>query len=293
MTTASSPTRLGPTRLAMASWIGLVSASLAVSCAPPAPQDGLQVAVSVPPQAYFVDQIAGGRVSAHVMVPPGSSPATYELTPRQMLALGRSRLYVAVGHPDFPFEKKHLEGFRARHEALQVIEMTAGMTSFAGDPHVWLSPPTVALAAKNIAQALARVDPEGREIYEKNLATFLTAVEMIDAEIATILDHPAHRGFLVQHPAWGSFAERYGLEQMAIESDGKEPSPGALARLVERSRREGIAVVFVQEGFADRSARVIAREIGAKVVVVDPLAYDWLTNLRAVASAFKEALGDG
>ncbi len=283
-------------------WSTAALGVLALSCTAPAPRDdALQVAVSVPPQAYFVDRIAGGRVAVQVLVPPGSSPATYEATPRQMLALGRSRLYVAVGHPDFPFERRHLSGFLARHEALEVVDMAAGVPWLdeAGhghgesDPHVWLSPGVVRIAAETIARALVRVDPDGRDVYESNLDVFAGEVEALDAEIAAIFDGLTRRGFLVQHPAWGYFAQRYGLEQMAIESGGKEPSPATLARLVERARREGVAVVFVQPGFADRSARVVAGEIGARVVTVDPLAYDWPANLRQVAAAFREALGDG
>lgn len=275
---------------------------LAGACAAPAPPEGaLQVSVSVPPQAYFVDRIAGGRLAVQVLVPPGSSPDTYEPTPRQMLALDRSRLYVAVGHPDFPFERRHLAGFLEHHASLEVVDMAAGVPfpddaedgHGEGDPHVWLSPEAVRVAAGNIAQALVRVDPDGRAVYEANLAAFAGEIDALDAEIAAALAGLRRRSLLVQHPAWGYFARRYGLEQMAIESGGKEPSPAALAALVDRARREGVRVIFVQPGFSDRAARVIAQEIGARVVAVDPLAYDWPASLRRAASEFREALQDG
>lgn len=275
--------------------------ALALACAAPAPRDAhLYVSVSVPPQAYFVDRIAGARAEVQVLVPPGSSPATYEPTPQQMLALGRSTLYVAVGHPDFPFERRHLKGFLERHGSLQVVDMAAGVPFLddvggghgEGDPHVWLSPDAVRVAASNIARALEAADPDGQAVYETNLATFTAEIDALDGEVAAELEGLSHRAFLVQHPAWGYFARRYGLEQMAIESGGKEPSPAALVRLVERARREGVRVLFVQPGFSDRGARVVAREIGARVVKLDPLAYDWPASLRRAASALREALED-
>lgn len=274
--------------------------ALALACAPAPREEVLQVSVSVPPQAYFVDRIAGGRAAVQVLIPPGGSPATYEPTPQQMLALGRSQIYVAVGHPDFPFERRHLQGFLDHHASLQVVDMAAGVPLLdeaggkqgEGDPHVWVSPDAVRVAATNIARALERADPDGTAAYEANLAAFTGEVDALDAEIAAALHGLARRSFLVQHPAWGYFARRYGLEQMAIESGGKEPSPAALVHLVERARSEGVRVVFVQPGFSDRGARVVAREIGARVVAVDPLAYDWPANLRRVAAAFHEALED-
>ncbi len=286
--------RVAPRRVGW--WIWSV---LALSCAAPAPRgEKVQVAVSVPPQAYFVDRIAGGRVDVRVLVPPGASPATYEPTPQQMLSLGRSRLYVAVGHPDFPFERRHLAGFREHHESLEVVDMAAGLPVLEddgghgeNDPHVWLSPAAVRVAAENVARALRRADPEGRAVYEANLDAFLAEIDALDAEIASLLSGLKHRAFLVQHPAWGYFARHYDLEQMAIESGGKEPSPAALVELVERARDEGVTAVFVQRGFADRGARVVAGEIGARVVQVDPLAYEWPASLRQAAAAFAEALG--
>jgi len=274
--------------------------ALALACTAPAPRDELlHVSVSVPPQAYFVDRIAGGRAAVQVLVPPGSSPDSYEPTPQQMLALGRSRLYVAVGHPDFPFERRHLKGFLERHGSLEVVDMAAGVPFLdageghgEGDPHVWLSPDAVRVAAGNVARALERADPDGKAVYEANLAAFTAEIDALDAEIASKLGGLAHRAFLVQHPAWGYFARRYGLEQMAIESGGKEPSPAALVRLVERARSEGVRVVFVQPGFSDRGARVVAREIGARVETLDPLAYDWPASLGRASAALQEALED-
>lgn len=269
---------------------------LALACSGPPPEapaadDRIPVAVSVPPQAYFVDRIGGDRVDVEVLIPPGTSPHTFEPAPRQLMALSRARLYVKVGHPAFPFEKKHLDARLERDAGLEVVDLAAGIADHGEtDPHVWLSPETAAVTARHIAQALARLDPAHADLFEANLATFLADVEALDQELRTAFAGLAHRSFVVQHPAWGHFAARYGLEQIAVESDGKEPGPAALVALIERTRKEGVRVVFVQQGIADRGARTLAREIGAEVVAVDPLAFDWLENLRRVAVAFRAAM---
>jgi len=259
----------------------------------------LVVSVSVPPQAYFVERIGGERVEVHVLVPPGTSPATYEPSPRQMVALGRSRLYVEVGHPDFLFEQRHLETLLKGNTQVVTVDMAAGTGTFCqdeqgreldGDPHIWLSPRLMRTAAANIAAELVRLDPEGAPYYRQNLESLLSDIERLDLELRQLLSVLQGRRFMVFHPAWSHFACEYGLRQMAIESGGKEPGPAQLVATIEEARREGIRVVFAQKGFSDRSARVIAAELDARVEELDPLAHDWLENLRFSAERIAAAL---
>src|SRR5436305_15185771 len=159
------------------SFLLLLALTLA-ACRPMAPAaplgDGrLRVAVSVPPQAYFVRRIGGDRVQVDVMIPPGYSHVDYPLTPRQVAALSRARLYVAVGHPAFEFERVQLAAVLRDLPGLQVVDMSRGMRLIAGegageegehghaagDPHAWVAPDTVAVAARNIAAALEGIDP--------------------------------------------------------------------------------------------------------------------------------------
>lgn len=283
-------------------------AIFAAACSGPATpaDDKIRVAVSVPPQAWLVDRVGGERVEVEVMLPPGSSPATYEPSPRQRLAFDRARVLVEVGHPDFPFEKRHLEKWIAGHSGLEVVDMAQGVDFLpAGeeddhphpegetDPHLWLSPPVMASAARRVEQALARIDSGHAAFYASRLAALLSDVEDLDRELAETFAGLERRRFLVQHPAWGYFAAHYELEQTAIESGGKEPGPASLVALAERARRDGVRVIFTQRGISDRAARALAREIGARVVEVDPLAYDWLDNLRRVAAALRQALDEG
>ncbi|MEF2229621.1 MAG: zinc ABC transporter substrate-binding protein [Pseudodesulfovibrio sp.] len=160
------------------------------------------------------------------------------------------------------------------------------------DPHIWLSPRLVKVMAVNICQGLSAVDPAGKTRYEANLAAFERELDDLDrrigAELALLPGDK--RAFMVFHPSWGYFAHDYGLQQVPIESEGKEPSPGDLARIVTLGKERRIPVVFVQPQFSERSAKVIASEMGARVVPLDPLAADWQANLLRVAGAFKQAL---
>ncbi|HSK78010.1 MAG TPA: zinc ABC transporter substrate-binding protein [Thermoanaerobaculia bacterium] len=278
------------------------------ACRPPAaPDDGrLRVAVSVPPQAYFVERIGGDRVNVEVMIPPGYSHAEYPLTPGKVEALSRARLYVKVGHPSFEFERDQIDPVLATLPGIRVVDMSRGMRFLedetgeghgdpghgheGGDPHVWVAPGTVAVAAKNIAAALEQADPAHAAEYRANLQAFEADVAALDREIRARLAGREGAEFMVYHPTWGYFAEEYGLKQVAIEAEGKEPSAARLIQLIDAARRDHVRVIFVQAGFPRKSAQVIADAVGARVLVADPQERDWLGNLRRVTRELEEAL---
>jgi zinc transport system substrate-binding protein len=273
------------------------------------PEDGgrIRIAVSVPPQAYFVRRIGGGHVQVDVMIPPGYSHVDYPLTPRQVAALSRARLYVAVGHPAFEFERIQLAPVLRDLHGLRVVDMSRGMRLIEGegegsedehghaegDPHVWVAPDTVAVAARNIAAALEEIDPPHAPEYRANLARFEVEIAALDREIRARLAAARGDGFMVYHPTWGYFAREYGLRQVAIEAEGKEPSAQRLIQLIGQALREKVQVVFVQAGFPRKSAQVIAEAVGGRVLVADPQDPDWLGNLQRVSRELQEALPHG
>jgi zinc transport system substrate-binding protein len=273
----------------------------------------LRVAVSVPPQAYFVERIGGDRVTVEVMIPPGFSHVDYPLTPRQLAALTETDLYLKVGHPSFDYERHYIDPYLRRTPRLRVVDMSRGMRFLHGeggeegagedlgeahdhgdgDPHVWVAPETVAVAAGNIARALEAADPAGAPLYRANLRSFLDEIGRLDREIRAEVAASPSRKFIVYHPGWGYFARQYGLEQIAIEAEGKEPSAARMIRLIDRARREGVHLVFIEGGFPRKSAQVIADAIGGRVVTADPQMKDWPDNLRHVAAALREEPSHG
>lgn len=282
--------RKSPVRWTVAVWTSCWLMVLASACAErPASDHRPVVAVSVPPQAYFVKRLADDLVRTEVMIPPGSSPHTHDPDIAQVRAASDASLYLMVGHRSFPFEQTWLERLLAENRNVRIVDCSAELDDREGDPHVWLSPRAVRAIVPKIAAALIDLLPAHREEIVTREEDFIGEIDRLDSDIRSSLAGGKKR-FYVFHPAWGYFARDYGLEQIPIEVDNKEPDPRQLAQLIQQAEQEKVKVIFVQPQFSRRSAELVAEEIGAKVVVVDPLAYDWETNLRRAAAAFRQGL---
>ena len=287
---------------------GAGGAAAPSAAAPAASLEPVRVFVSVLPQAWFVQRVGGPRVEVHVLVGPGQSPHTFEPTPRQMAALATARLFFTTG---WPFETQVLEKARSIHPALEVIDLRQGIplrrvtgdeTGQGGedkdeghragepDPHIWLSPRLAAIQAARIAQALTTADPDHAAEFQKNLETLQEDLRRADERLAGVLAPLRGQTFFVFHPAFGYFADAYGLRQRAVEIEGKEPTARGLADLIEKARASGVRIIFVQPQFSAKSAGAVARAIGGAVVPMDDLARDYLANLEAMADKIVQAL---
>ena len=251
----------------------------------------LHVTVSILPQRYFVERVGGEYVTVNVMVEPGANPATYEPQPEQLRALNLADVYFSIG---VPFEDVWLERFASVNENLLLVDTTQGIERQGDpehpDPHIWLSPALVKVQAQTIYETLAQLDPAHQGAYRANLESFLADIDALDADIRETLTGVENRKFMVFHPSWGYFARDYGLEQLPVEVEGQEPSAAELAALVARAKQEGIKVIFAQPEFSTRSAETIAQEIGGEVLLISPLAPDWLDNLRRVAEVLAKRM---
>jgi zinc transport system substrate-binding protein len=158
------------------------------------------------------------------------------------------------------------------------------------DPHIWLSPPLLKRQAVLIAEALAAAAPEHAEAFDQNLQGLLARLDTVDAEIRNRLAPHDGKAFFVFHPAWGYFADEYGLRQIAIEVEGKEPSDSELTEVQQRARESGAQVIFVQPQISSQSAEAVAKAIGGRVEELDPLAEDVAAGLLAAADAIAESL---
>ncbi len=251
----------------------------------------LRVFASVVPIQTFVQKIGGEHVDARAMVRPGFNPRTYDPTPQQISALAGAALYVRTG---VPFEKAWMERIRSANPGMQVVDVRDGIAlrklEAEQDPHLWTSPPLVRHMVGLIRDELAELDPAHAADFARNHDAFVAELEALDRELHTLLDPLPNRRFMVFHPAWGYFADTYGLTQVSIEHDGKEPGARGLAALIDQAKQEKIKVVFVQPQFDKRSATQVAQAISGVVVAVDPLAADYVDNLRRVGRAFVQAL---
>jgi zinc transport system substrate-binding protein len=268
----------------------LLGAMLLAGCgqrAAPEPAGPMNVTVSILPQKYFVERIGGERVDVNVMVPPGASPATYEPKPEQLAALGKAAAYFSIG---VPFESAWLDKIASANSEMRLVDTTRGIERVGQDPHIWLSPTLVKTQAQTIYEALAQLDPAHKVEYKTDLDNFIADIDALDADIRKTLARVESRKFMVFHPSWGYFARDYGLEMIPIEVGGQEPSAAELAALIAEAKEGGIKVVFAQPEFSTRAAETIAKEIGGEVLLISPLAPDWLDNLRQVAETFAEVL---
>ncbi len=292
-----------PNRLVIA--VGVVSVVIgAFPSGVAATGDGFTVAVSVAPQAWLVRQIGGRDVRVVTMVAPGDSPHSYQPTDQQVSEVMRADLYIQAG---IPFERGQWFRAIAASGRVTVVDMRAGITlrnlnhhhnheasqaiSHDRDPHIWLDPKLLQQQAQTIAAALQKHDPDHATGYETRLADLRARLSKLDRTIRTALTPYQGRPIFVFHPAWGYFCEAYGLRQLAVEIEGKEPTDFELTGMQRLARREGVKVVFVQPQITSRSAAAVAQAIGGRVVVADPLSADVIKNLesftRAVVASFE------
>lgn len=260
----------------------LLLTSLTAGCITPEQSDDqMSVIVSILPQKEFVERIGDAKVSVAVMIPPGASPATYEPSPGQLRDLSRAELYVRIGH--IPFEKAWMDEIAATNPDMKILDSSEGIEIIENDPHIWLSPALVRMQVEHIAGSLIELDPGNKDYYIRNKESYLRDLDDLDADIRKNLSGIGNRKFMIFHPSWGYFAREYGLEQIPIEVEGKEPSASDLMRLVKTAKANNITAVFAAPQFNPESARVIAEEIGGTVVSIDPLAEDCAANMRAVS----------
>ena len=249
----------------------------------------IRVIVTIPPQAEFVERVGGERVQVTVMVPPGFSPHTYEPKPSQLKEVEEAEIYFAMGS-GIDFEITWLSKLREINEAMLVVNCSEGIQIIDRDPHVWLSPRNAKIIVNNVYKTLVQVDPANKQYYHENLEAYLQELDDLDGEIKTLFSNVTNRIFIVYHPSWGYFARDYGLIQISIEREGKEPTAASIAALIEQAKRLNIKVVVVSPQFNVKSAEVIADEIGGKIIFADPLAKDYISNLRSVASKLSEVM---
>lgn len=281
--------------------------------------DKPSVFVSILPQKYFVEQIAGDLINVHVMVKPGASPATYEPKVSQMKKLAASEIYFAVG---VPFEKAWLERIRGVNPQMRIVRTDAGIEKLIMekhlhenegdekddtheghakgnienlqeeglDPHIWLSPQLVKKQATVICASLKELVPDQATYFASNLTRFIMKVDALDTELHQILAGKENLRFMVFHPSWGYFAQNYNLRQVPIEIEGKGPKSSQLRKLILFARNEGVKVIFAQPQFSTKSAKLVAREIDGQVITVDPLAEEWFANMKVVAEKFRDAI---
>ncbi|GLI46956.1 metal ABC transporter solute-binding protein, Zn/Mn family [Methanoculleus bourgensis] len=286
---------VNPLSLVAAALVILMLAATTAGCTGTDRQDDgkIVVAVTIPPEQEFVERVGGDHVRVILLVPPGADPHTYEPPPGVIADLADADIYAVVGS-GIEFELAWKEKIAAMNPGMLIVDCSRGIDLISTgeedhsgtDPHIWLSPGNAKVMVENICQGLIEVDPANADEYRRNADAYQGELDALDREIAGALAESGVEKIMVYHPSWAYFARDYGLEEIPIENEGKEPSPRGIEHLIEQAKEEHITVIFASPEYSTRSAEVIADEIGGTVVLVSPLAKDYLANMQHVAAAF-------
>lgn len=267
------------------------------------------ITVSILPQKYFVEKIAGSDFEINVLIPPGGSPVTYEPTAKQMADVANSAIYFKIGQIEF--EKVWVKKIKANNPELQIYDLSKGINFLEGhthekctdghnheghqhahllDPHIWVSPKKVKVIAKNILDALTQEYPDEKEHFKVNHDKFAQEIDSMDSLINIKLKDLESRSFIIFHPALSYFAQDYGLEQISIEIEGKNPSPAHMKKIIDKAKGKNIRIILIQKQFDIENAQTIAKEIDAEVVQIDPLSVDWEQMLLDISENLHKSL---
>lgn len=248
--------------------------------------------VSILPLRTLVTGIVGNDFPVEVLVPAGASPETFEPSARQFAALNRAQLVFNVGLIDF--EQTLLSKAAEAEKLINLsvgIEPIAGTCSHAGnhthkhgvDPHIWTSPRALKQMASNAYKAIHRLYPDSVK-YTDNYKKLIMELEELDRQTAARIEASGASYFMIYHPALTYYARDYGLQQIAIEQDGKEPSAKRMSAIIRQARADRVKRILYQRQFPASTVETIARDMGAEAVEIDPLAEDVIGNIRKITN---------
>lgn len=246
-----------------------------------------RVLVSIAPQKFLVEEIGGECVTIDVIVPTGISSHTFEPTARQVISLGKGDIWFRLGES---FEERLVKVL----PHTQIVDQRTGIellscpcSHAAADPHIWLSPRLLKIQARQIADTLSHYDPAHAALYTQNLQQLEERLSELDAEMATLLNE-APKTLLVSHPAYGYLCRDYGLTQLPIEMEGREPTPRYLTDLILKAKALNIQTVFLQKQHSAKGGKRVAQQLGARSVFLDPYVENVIENLKVIAKAFRQ-----
>jgi zinc transport system substrate-binding protein len=251
----------------------------------------IKVAATIAPLGEFVRAVGGEKVEVAVVVPPGAEPHTFEPTPSLMLDIAKADLYVMNG-AGLEFWMDRVLGVNKKMVVLDASSGTSLISESEGemDPHTWLSPKNAILQVNNICLSLIQVDPANKDYFIKNRDDYLQKLQSLNVELSQELAAKKRKIFIVHHPAWTYFARDYNLHQVPLMENEKEPGPKYLGEVIDLARRNNITTIFVEPEYNPKAAEVIALEMNASIVTLDPLAENYLETMAYAGREIAKSL---
>ena len=255
-------------------------------CTPEETKDdgALGVVTTIPPLADFVRNVGGEMVEVTLMVPAGASPHTYEPTPGQMVDVSNADVYVKVGS-GVEFELVWLDKLLEQNPDMELVDCSRGIAVTGSDPHIWNSPALAIQMVENIVDGLSLADPSNAEAYEENGSAYIAQLIDLDEGVERLFEGATTRVFMIYHPSFSYFAAEYGLTQLPIEHEGKPPTPQLLQKAIDEAAAHNLQYVFVAPQFGTDNAASVAEAIEGELVSVNPLAEDYIIEIRDAAGA--------
>jgi zinc transport system substrate-binding protein len=258
------------------------------------------ITVSISPFKYFVEQIAGNDFIVNVMVPAGADPHTYEPFPGQINDLRKSVGYISNGF--LGFEMNWLERFYETNRTMKKLNLGDSIAPLssehhhegghieAADPHYWVSPKCALVIASSVKNFLCRLNPSQIQKYNSNYQVLISKIKELDNKASQLFSAVPVKSFMIFHPNLAYLARDYGLEEIPVEYEGKEPTPSRMRELIDRARKEKLMTIFVQLEYDTKNAKAIAGETGAKIVLIDPLSENWLKSTTDIIGNLNKSL---
>lgn len=273
------PNRLASVVLVLVAALALMT--FTTSCTPAEETGKIGVIVTIAPLADFVENVGGEKVQVTIMVPPGADPHTYEPTPRQMVAVSEAEMYIKVGS-GVEFELTWLDDIIEQNPDMLVADCSQGIELMGTDPHIWNSPVNAKVMVESICEGLIQVDPDNEDYYTERKDDYLTQLNILDGYIHYKLDGFTNRNFMIYHPAFGYFANEYGLTQLAVEHGGKEPTLQVMQDCIDKANYYDLQYLFVAPQFTTEACQTIATEIGGQTAPMDPLPQNYIANMGRI-----------
>lgn len=261
------------------------------------------IAVSIPPQLFFVDAIAGNRVETMCLMESGADPETFDPSMSQLLDIERATVYMPIG--TLPFEAVMLNRLKANGNKVNTQSASEGVHFLRGthvdhdhshaghnhahdiDPHVWSSPANARIMALNTLNALVKADPTNEDAYRANYARLEARIDSIDVLFKRVFSAPeAPAAFMVWHPSLSYFANDYGLTQIVLSGKNDDTSVKKMVSQLEAAARQKAAVCFYQKEFDPRRASTLSNELGIKAVEINPMNGEWEDEMQKLYDAF-------
>jgi zinc transport system substrate-binding protein len=272
---------------------------LAASCGNDNIKSGKRIiSVSIPPFKYFVKEIAGTVFEVNIMVPAGSNPHIYEPFPDQVRNLQKSEAYISDGY--LGFEITWLDRFFEVNKNMKRLSLGQSIDPIASDhhdsdghveaadPHYWVSPACAFRMALSVKNFLISLDPQHDSLFEQNYTRLYDKIRKVDSLARQLTSTGRPKVFMIYHPNLAYLARDYGLEEIPVEFEGKEPSPSRMRYLIDIARKDSLKTIMVQKEYDTKNARAIADETGAKVVIIDPLSENWVSSTSEIIDILRK-----